>query len=246
MKKLFTLIAFIGLGFAANAQRHCDMAVTMVQPTAAQNITSGVPFATNIVITNNGPDAFKPTDSMLYAYFANGRFLHFGSAGGNDSIFLYGTTKTLNVGDTVQINANFNFGGWHTSADFGVIYCFEVAPYNNTADSMRDPNNTNDGACDSLVFLDVPKIATSNGTISLYPNPAQSQVNIGINLIQAANVSVKIFDMVGREVYTNNAGKLSTGINTVNVNTSNFVNGVYIYQVMVGDETRTGKFNVAK
>ena len=243
MKKLFTLIAFIGLAFGANAQRHCDMSVTMLQPTTAQNITSDTPFTTAVVITNNGPDVFKATDSLLYAFFINGGFLHFGASG--DSIFTWEPNKVLNVGDTLQFNVSFGVG-WHLTTNTGVTYCFAISAFNRSADSVSDPNGANDAGCDSLVLLDVKNLVTSNATINLYPNPAQSQTNISINLTQSANVSVRIFDMVGREVYTKNAGKLNFGINTINVNTSNFANGVYMYQVTVGDETKTGKFNVAK
>jgi len=43
-----------------------------------------------------------------------------------------------------------------------------------------------------------------------------------------------------------NAGRLNAGKHTFTVNTDNLTNGIYMYQVMVGDEQRTGKFNIAK
>lgn len=248
MKKLFTLIAFIGLAFGANAQRHANVVFTHATLTGTGSYSHGgnVPFYATV--ENLGPDALKSTDTLgvyLVSYDASKHGYNIAS-----SVIFPGTA--LNPGDSTQLVDTsgtmlklIDWGGW--AADSSGQICFGLFAYNRTADSVVDTAvNTGAFICGSITYLDVHKFTPLYSHVTMYPNPVQSQANLDVTISQPADVSLRVFDMIGREVYTNNAGRLNTGKHTFNLNTSNFANGIYLYQVTVGDETKTGKFNVAK
>jgi Zn-dependent metalloprotease len=68
-------------------------------------------------------------------------------------------------------------------------------------------------------------------TMSVYPNPAQSQLNLELNLLQSQNVTISMFDMLGQSVYASQQ-PMSAGANTVRINTSNLPRGVYFLEVI--------------
>ncbi|MCX6161722.1 MAG: T9SS type A sorting domain-containing protein [Ignavibacteriae bacterium] len=66
-----------------------------------------------------------------------------------------------------------------------------------------------------------------------YPNPFNPMTKISFQLSVAGNVSLKIFDMLGREAATPVNEKLSAGTYSVDWNASDFASGVYFYRLTV-------------
>ncbi|MBS1688849.1 MAG: T9SS type A sorting domain-containing protein [Bacteroidetes bacterium] len=230
MKKLFTLIAFIGLALGAKAQHTCDLKVQAFGPASFGSLDT---FNVYYVVTNLGPDSFKANSDTLL-YYLNGNF-----AGGYIKLAM-----AVNQSDTFALT--LNSAAYSHPADSTRQICIEIRGLNTSADSVIDHDLTNNESCISIVQLDVKNVTSNIGDISMYPNPAQSMANFDVKINQSASVSVKVYDMIGREVYSNNAGKLNSGKHTFSMSTNELANGIYIYQVIVGDETKTGKFNVAK
>lgn len=246
MKKLFTLIAFIGFAFGAHAQRMCDLQITMVNPVTGTNFKSGDTTHMKIVVKNLGTAQFKTTDSIIFAYTLGGGYLHFGG-GGNDSIFAMPCPKNLNTGDTLQINRDLTitYSGVH-SPTVNSQLCFLTNVLNRSADSVKDPVLTNNNGCDTNTYLDVHTYTGNHNEVSVYPNPAQANATFNVSLTTASNVSVRLVDMMGRVVLSEDKGKLNSGNNKFGINASTLSNGLYIYQVIVGNETITGRFSIAK
>lgn len=75
---------------------------------------------------------------------------------------------------------------------------------------------------------------------SIYPNPFTNELNVNLNLAAPSSVEVVVLDINGRTVsaITVNAKE---GINTVKVNTTELVNGVYFVTIKAQGETFTGK-----
>ncbi|MGZ4157260.1 MAG: T9SS type A sorting domain-containing protein, partial [Bacteroidia bacterium] len=78
--------------------------------------------------------------------------------------------------------------------------------------------------------------------MNLYPNPtdAGNAVNLVLNSSKSTKAIVKIYNVVGQEVdhFNNN---LNTGINTFNVNVSNYKAGVYFVSTIVDGKNFTQK-----
>ena len=84
------------------------------------------------------------------------------------------------------------------------------------------------GACDimsnctDLIFINVDEYTTD--LVSVYPNPSNG--NFSVNLINVEATNIRVFNVLGAEVYQ----AISTG-NTFEVDLKNSANGVYTIQV---------------
>jgi hypothetical protein len=79
-----------------------------------------------------------------------------------------------------------------------------------------------------------------------YPNPFNPSTKISYQLPNAGNVTLKVFDVLGREVATlvdeyKNAGRFE-----VEFNANNLPSGVYFYQLKAGEFVETKKMILLK
>ena len=70
-----------------------------------------------------------------------------------------------------------------------------------------------------------------------YPNPFNSSTNIKIDIPQANEVALFVYDINGRIVETIHSGKLNAGSHIFSWNASNVSSGLYFISL------KTGKFN---
>lgn len=78
------------------------------------------------------------------------------------------------------------------------------------------------------------------------PNPVNGETLISFNTLKSGNVSFKIFDLLGKEVYTTNI-KSRIGYNEITFNTHDYrlKPGVYFYSINNGSETLTRRMVVS-
>ena len=102
-------------------------------------------------------------------------------------------------------------------------------------------SSINDGypylASNSPTFVEEASIGTPR-TFSLlqnYPNPFNPSTTISFILPSKSFVSLKVFDMIGREVATLASGELSAGTYTRQWNASNMSSGIYFYRLVAND-----------
>lgn len=74
-----------------------------------------------------------------------------------------------------------------------------------------------------------------------YPNPFNPSTTIRFSLPHAANVSLKVFDVLGREVATLVSGGLDAGVHTSAWQTGTISSGIYFYQLRAGGYVETKK-----
>ena len=80
----------------------------------------------------------------------------------------------------------------------------------------------------------------------LYPNPAKDNVVLNVHSVYPTDVTINIYDVMGRIIYTKNAVKLSAGENNININTSKFENGIYSIKIIANNGIITNKFSITK
>jgi len=73
-----------------------------------------------------------------------------------------------------------------------------------------------------------------------YPNPFNPTTNIKFDLPNDDNVSIKIFDIVGKEVFSFNEYKIA-GSYEVQFDGTILASGIYFYKMVVGDNTNNGE-----
>jgi hypothetical protein len=79
-----------------------------------------------------------------------------------------------------------------------------------------------------------------------YPNPFNPTTRIQFVLPQSMNVTLKVYDVMGKEIATLLDGKANAGLNTVEFNASNLGSGVYFYKLNAGSYSSTKKMVLTK
>lgn len=72
-----------------------------------------------------------------------------------------------------------------------------------------------------------------------YPNPFNPTTKIEYNIVKTGFVSLKVYDILGREVATLVNGVQTQGVKEIEFNGSNLTSGVYFYTIKAGDFTDT-------
>lgn len=144
----------------------------------------------------------------------------------------------INVPIWTSFNSTFNY---YTTDTPDTLIIFIASSVGGTiSTSLPKPGST--FWVDGLVInnpVGVKEI-TNAERIAAYPNPASSSIKIALNDTKAT--SIKITDITGKVVKTENVMS-----NVVNINIENLPVGLYIYQVMNNnDVVYTNKFNVVR
>ena len=79
-----------------------------------------------------------------------------------------------------------------------------------------------------------------------FPNPFNPSTNIRYSVARTSEVTLKVYDILGREVQTLVHTMQSPGLYTVTLNASKFASGVYFYQLTAGSFTQTKKLMLLK
>ncbi len=79
-----------------------------------------------------------------------------------------------------------------------------------------------------------------------YPNPFNPMTTIQYSLANTGNVSLKVYDILGREVANLVNGRQAAGEYTVQFNAANLASGIYFYRLQAGDFVQTKKMMLVK
>lgn len=79
-----------------------------------------------------------------------------------------------------------------------------------------------------------------------YPNPFNPSTSIKFSVPTTGYVTIKVFDVTGKEVVTLVDGNLEHGMHEVNFNASNLASGVYFYKLISGNYTEVKKMVLVK
>ncbi|MCD4773251.1 MAG: serine hydrolase [Bacteroidales bacterium] len=78
-------------------------------------------------------------------------------------------------------------------------------------------------------------------TMSIYPNPVESNTNINIQLSQKSKVKLEIFDISGRLVSSILNNEMEKGKHIINFKQTDLISGIYFCRLQAGDEVITQK-----
>jgi starch-binding outer membrane protein SusE/F len=96
------------------------------------------------------------------------------------------------------------------------------------------------------LIIGITDPGNSIASISVSPNPARTTVHFVINLDKGSDVSLKIFDLNGREIATILDQHLLAGQHQSDYDVYNLEAGVYMYRLDTGNRVINGKMSVAK
>lgn len=239
MKKILLFVAVIAAAFTVNAQRAVDMETTLVQPTNSQVVRAGVAFDIEYTIKNNGPDVIKSSDTIFIWYYINNvnqtnlrQVFTLNSDLEKDSSISFTRTG-------VSFNANQQAG----PRDFCVVGTVINRSADAAIDTLRASANNNNRSCANLTLTVGlgDELSAKKLNANAYPNPMSSYGNITYTLENSTNVSIKIFDLAGREVLNVFEGNQEAGDHNANLNVGDLKKGIYLYRITAGDVTATNK-----
>ena len=98
-------------------------------------------------------------------------------------------------------------------------------------------------SCSTCSVLDAASVQKMPVTTNVYPDPANGELNISYHLPAAAQVSVKLMNLMGQVAATAANGSAADG--KVVFNTAALPAGVYIYQLSAGAEQTSGRVVIA-
>jgi hypothetical protein len=79
-----------------------------------------------------------------------------------------------------------------------------------------------------------------------YPNPFNPSTKISFTIAQRSNVTLKVYDMLGREVATLINSVQPAGSHSINFDASKLASGLYIYKITAGNFTASKKMMLLK
>jgi len=150
-----------------------------------------------------------------------------GDAGSLPATMTAGNTYTYSF--TAPINSS-----WNVSKMRGVVMLIR-----NSDGAVLNTNSTGMG-------LGVNNVSNNINSLNLYPNPTRGDVQVKLELKDAAPVVITVSDAMGRVVYTHNNGNTAAGENFFTVPTAGMASGVYSVQVKAGTATTVKQLSVVK
>ena len=111
-------------------------------------------------------------------------------------------------------------------------------------------NGTTFGSIDSAYF----EVNTTVGigekedetSISLYPNPATSSINLYFFIADNEQVSIAVYDLVGHKIKTAEPGLLSAGPQAIRIASDDLEPGIYLVQTTISGKTYTRKLTIVQ
>ncbi|MEO9531220.1 MAG: T9SS type A sorting domain-containing protein [Crocinitomicaceae bacterium] len=88
--------------------------------------------------------------------------------------------------------------------------------------------------------------AENNFNLSVYPNPANDQVNLSFNLANNEKVAYFVTDITGKVIYSVSETELQSGAQKFTIDTNNLTDGVYFINLQIGGKNITKKLVIAK
>jgi len=93
---------------------------------------------------------------------------------------------------------------------------------------------------------DKPTVAATFSLAQNYPNPFNPSTRVEYSIPTGSLVTIKVFDILGREVATLVNEQKAAGSYTATFDASNLANGTYIYKIQAGNFTDTKKMTLLK
>ena len=268
MKKYLIITMMLGFGFAANW-----MDITSLTDDGVGNVQMTIGFSFDDVVKGyeldllsvgtDGTNLLTITDASsgsqvsgwTTSYAAGGKILGFDLSGGTVTgggvlVDVTATYDVAHVGQTVSLHAV------HTCDDDGTTACDPgdtklLLAGVSGAELPVNFGMTSWTVGSSVTDLDAGVAPYEFGLSKNFPNPFNPTTTINYEIAKAGDVSIVIYDMVGREVKTlvsdfANPGSYHVVWNAQNNQGLEVSAGMYVYKMISGDFVKVNKMLLVK
>ena len=145
------------------------------------------------------------------------------------------------MGNTIEYPVRYKIQAIDIYQDSSVRSDFDMAIGLAITDGCTDCHEEEEDNINSQI--DIPK---EYMLYSNYPNPFNPTTNIKFDLPKDVLVSIKIFDILGREVRTLVNDYKTAGSYTISFNGADLSSGIYYYKIKAGDFEQVRKMMLLK
>ncbi len=149
-------------------------------------------------------------------------------AGTNPTQGSNGAASTTVSGGTAPYLYN-----WSNGSSTPSISNVGVGTYSVT---VTDANNCSQTGSVTLVPTSIKEVK-GIAQVKVYPNPANAKLNIAVELTEAQDISVEIFNSIGQQMFAKQYHNYETLSETVDI--SSFAQGVYMVRIKANESIRT-------
>jgi hypothetical protein len=164
------------------------------------------------------------------------------NGGGTPMNLTAGSAFTVNFNHTANVvttPAQNSYNFWSNNPT--VTYAYVVFAQDTVSkDVLNSGSSTFSTTSVGMVKMD------NNQTLGVYPNPAQNFAIVAVKLENATKVSLAIYDITGKVVYTKDEETLAIGQNEIMIDTEKFAAGAYTIVGTINGKTFSNKLIIAK
>tara|TARA_Y100001970_G_C14122585_1_gene797142 strand:- start:267 stop:1070 length:804 start_codon:yes stop_codon:yes gene_type:complete len=267
MKNLFLTLMLCGSVFAANT-----LSVSSITDDGAGNVTFSIDYMfedevggfqldllTDGVVTVTGTAGGDASAAWAVSTNSSGTILGFSfsgttmTAGSGHFLDVTGTYDPAHAGMNVGVSAleDCATNGAPSCNDDGDTRMVLSSPAGTSLTSSFATGCWTVGSSDMCSELNTDHSAYSFGLSKNYPNPFNPTTTIGYDVAVAGDVSIVIYDMMGREVKNlvsdyANPGSYSVVWNAKNNQGLEVSAGMYVYKMIAGDFVQVNKMLLVK
>lgn len=108
-----------------------------------------------------------------------------------------------------------------------------------------------EAAIDDFEIYDTKTSSTNDNealvsNISIYPNPAKTDVNISFGLIENQDLRIELYNPVGQLVFSKQLGQLNTGQHVATISTSALKSGIYMLRLSSDKGATSKRVNIIR
>ena len=92
---------------------------------------------------------------------------------------------------------------------------------------------------DCVPILGVGDEVQEENSIQIFPNPVSNQFKINLDLVNEQRVNIELYDINGKLVKTIGNGAAISGVQTITVDVSELVKGLYVIRISGSDFNHT-------
>jgi len=167
---------------------------------------------------------------------ADMEYNHVGRALGSNSFMgVAGSVPATNAAGS-QVTKTYTF---NLDPSWNAVYMHAVAMFVNgtTGEIINAGKTTISGAVGISEKI-------NNLNVSVYPNPTSDFTNVRVELMETSNVTIEVYNTLGKIVYSENSNNIAQGAYYFRINTLDFASGLYTVKTTVNNDVNTTKLSV--
>ncbi|MFZ4797782.1 MAG: PKD domain-containing protein [Bacteroidia bacterium] len=98
----------------------------------------------------------------------------------------------------------------------------------------------------TVLATDVKDVNKAMNQIAVYPNPANENVTVLFDLLNANNVQIDLLDITGKTIRATDSMRFSSGMNEISLNTADITQGIYFVKVSTTELSKTVRLVIIK